>query len=185
MEGFVLRYGGFYGPGTSIDAGGEHSELVRKRKFPIGGDGAGVWSFVHIDDAAAATVAAIEGGAAGHLQRRRRRPGADLRVAARRWPSRSAAPPPRRLPAWLIRLAGGAAVAVDDDPRSAARRTPRPAATSAGARPTAWRDRVRELAAPSASTEGSPVARSACTRKELQKARLDSSSSSAMSISGV
>ena len=65
MEGFVLRYGGFYGPGTSIDAGGEHSELVRKRKFPIGGDGSGVWSFVHIADAAAATVAAIEGGRPG------------------------------------------------------------------------------------------------------------------------
>src|SRR4029079_12760095 len=60
MEGYVLRYGGFYGPGTSIDEGGEHVELIRKRKFPVGGDGQGLWSCVHIDDAAAATVAAIE-----------------------------------------------------------------------------------------------------------------------------
>jgi 2-alkyl-3-oxoalkanoate reductase len=65
MEGIVLRYGGFYGPGTSIDAGGQHVELMRKRRLPVGGDGAGIWSLVHIDDAAAATVAAIEGGAPG------------------------------------------------------------------------------------------------------------------------
>ena len=63
--GIVLRYGGFYGPGTSLDEDGEHAELLRKRRFPVGGSGEGVWSLVHIDDAAAATVAAIEGGAPG------------------------------------------------------------------------------------------------------------------------
>ena len=56
-EGIVLRYGGFYGPGTSLAADGDHLELVRRRKFPVVGDGAGVWSFVHIEDAADATVA--------------------------------------------------------------------------------------------------------------------------------
>ena len=61
----MLRYGGFYGPGSSLEPGGEHSELVRKRKFPLGDGGTGVWSFVHIDDAAAATVAAIEGDETG------------------------------------------------------------------------------------------------------------------------
>jgi nucleoside-diphosphate-sugar epimerase len=64
-EGVVLRYGGFYGPGTSLDAGGEHVEAIRSRKFPVVGDGAGVWSFVHIEDAAEATAIAVERGRRG------------------------------------------------------------------------------------------------------------------------
>ena len=58
-EGIVLRYGGFYGPGTSMAPGAEQVELVRKHKFPLVGAGGGVWSFIHIADAAA-TVAAVE-----------------------------------------------------------------------------------------------------------------------------
>src|SRR5437868_1060394 len=64
-EGIVLRYGAFYGPGTSMAPGGEHFEVVRKRKFPLVGSGGGVWSFVHIGDAAEATVAAVEHGHRG------------------------------------------------------------------------------------------------------------------------
>jgi nucleoside-diphosphate-sugar epimerase len=64
-EGIVLRYGVFYGPGTSLAPGAEQFELVRKRKFPLVGDGGGVWSFVHVADAAEATVAAIERGTRG------------------------------------------------------------------------------------------------------------------------
>jgi nucleoside-diphosphate-sugar epimerase len=64
-EGIVLRYGAFYGPGTSLSPGGEQFEMVRKRKFPVVGSGAGVWSFVHIADAAQATVAAIQHGRRG------------------------------------------------------------------------------------------------------------------------
>lgn len=64
-EGIVLRYGGFYGPGTSMAPGAEQVELVRKRKFPLVGDGGGVWSFIHIADAAEATVAAVEYGSRG------------------------------------------------------------------------------------------------------------------------
>jgi nucleoside-diphosphate-sugar epimerase len=64
-EGIVLRYGVFYGPGTSLAAGQEQFELVRGRKFPLVGDGAGVWSFIHVADAAEATVAAIECGSRG------------------------------------------------------------------------------------------------------------------------
>jgi nucleoside-diphosphate-sugar epimerase len=63
--GIVLRYGGFYGPGTSLAPGGEQFEMVRKRKYPVVGDGGGVWSFVHIADAAEATVAAVERGERG------------------------------------------------------------------------------------------------------------------------
>jgi len=64
-EGVVLRYGAFYGPGTSLALGSEQFELVRKRKFPLVGDGAGVWSFIHVADAAEATLAAIEHGSRG------------------------------------------------------------------------------------------------------------------------
>jgi nucleoside-diphosphate-sugar epimerase len=64
-EGIVLRYGAFYGPGTSMAPGEEQFELVRKRKFPVVGDGGGVWSFIHVADAAEATVAAIERGRRG------------------------------------------------------------------------------------------------------------------------
>ena len=64
-EGIVLRYGAFYGPGTSMAPGGEQFEVVRKRKFPLVGDGAGVWSFIHIADAAEATVSAVEHGSTG------------------------------------------------------------------------------------------------------------------------
>jgi nucleoside-diphosphate-sugar epimerase len=64
-EGIVLRYGGFYGPGTGLSPGGPGFEMVRKRKFPVVGNGAGVWSFVHIADAAEATVAAVEHGKRG------------------------------------------------------------------------------------------------------------------------
>ena len=64
-EGIVLRYGAFYGPGTSLAPGAEQFELVRKRKFPLVGDGGGVWSFIHVADAAEATVAAVEHGSRG------------------------------------------------------------------------------------------------------------------------
>jgi len=64
-DGIVLRYGAFYGPGTSMAPGAEQFEMIRKRKFPLVGDAAGVWSFIHIADAAEATVAAIERGRRG------------------------------------------------------------------------------------------------------------------------
>jgi nucleoside-diphosphate-sugar epimerase len=64
-QGIVLRYGVFYGPGTTMAPGEEQFELVRKRKFPLVGDGAGVWSFIHIADAAEATLAAVEQGTRG------------------------------------------------------------------------------------------------------------------------
>ena len=66
-EGIVLRYGGFYGPGTSVSLNplGEQVEMIRARKLPLAGKGTGVWSFIHIEDAAAATVEAIEHGKRG------------------------------------------------------------------------------------------------------------------------
>jgi 2-alkyl-3-oxoalkanoate reductase len=106
IEGIALRYGNFYGPGTSVDLGGDIVTQVRKRKFPIVGDGAGIWSFAHMDDAAAAAIAAIEHG----------RPGVynvadDEPAPVAKWlPDLAAvvgAKPPRRVPVWLGRLAAG------------------------------------------------------------------------------
>jgi nucleoside-diphosphate-sugar epimerase len=106
IEGVVLRYGGFYGPGTSAGAGGSILEDLRRRRFPIVGAGGGVWSFVHIDDAAAATVAAVERGAPGIYQ-----VVDDDPAPVSEWlPALAAAAgarPPRRVPVWLARLLGG------------------------------------------------------------------------------
>ena len=88
--GIVLRYGGFYGPGTSLAPGGEQFEMVRKRKYPVVGDGGGVWSFVHVADAAEATVAAVERGERGIYNVVRRRSGRGRRVAAGAGRKRSA-----------------------------------------------------------------------------------------------
>jgi len=108
-EGMVLRYGGFYGPGTSLSReGGEQVELIRERKFPVVGDGGGVWSFVHIEDAAEATVAAVTRGARGIYNIVDDDP---ARVAE--WLPAAArtvgAPPPRHVPRWLGRLVAGEA----------------------------------------------------------------------------
>lgn len=64
-DGIVLRYGAFYGPNTSMTEGSEQFELIRKRKFPLVGGGGGVWSFIHVADAAEATVSAVEHGSRG------------------------------------------------------------------------------------------------------------------------
>jgi nucleoside-diphosphate-sugar epimerase len=64
-EGIVLRYGALYGPGTSMAPGRNEFELIRKRRYPVVGDGGGVWSFVHVADAAEAAVAAVEHGSRG------------------------------------------------------------------------------------------------------------------------
>src|SRR5829696_5067902 len=103
LEGIVLRYGGFYGPGTGIAPGAEQLEAVRARKFPLVGDGGGIWSLVHIDDAAAVTVASIERGAPGIYN-----VADDEPAPVREWlPALAAAAgakPPRRLPRALARL---------------------------------------------------------------------------------
>ncbi len=104
--GIALRYGGFYGPGTSLWTGGEHLEPIRQRKFPIAGDGEGVWSFIHIEDAADATVAAVERGDRGVYNITD-----DSPELVRDWLPGMAevigAPRPRRVPKWLARLAAG------------------------------------------------------------------------------
>ena len=59
IEGVALRYGFFYGPGTWYHPDGASADLVRRGEVPVVGDGGGVWSWVHIDDAALATADAL------------------------------------------------------------------------------------------------------------------------------
>lgn len=110
MEGVVLRYGGFYGPGTSfaVKPPGEMVEGIRKRRFPIVGDGGGTWSFIHIEDAATATLNAVERGPAGIYNVVDDEP-----TRVRDWLPEAAralgAKRPMRFPRWLGRLAAGEA----------------------------------------------------------------------------
>jgi nucleoside-diphosphate-sugar epimerase len=103
IEGVVVRYGAFYGPGTSLGEGGELVELIRSRKLPLVGNGAGVWSFLHMDDTAVATVAPIEGRGSGLYN-----VVDDDPAPVSEWLPHLAravgAKPPRHVPAWLARL---------------------------------------------------------------------------------
>jgi 2-alkyl-3-oxoalkanoate reductase len=107
-EGLALRYGGFYGPGTAVSLApdAQIAAPIRKRRFPIIGDGGGVWSHVHIDDAAAATVAAVDHGQPGIYNVVDDEP-----APVREWLPVLAtaldAKPPRHIPRWLGRLAAG------------------------------------------------------------------------------
>ena len=105
-EGVVLRYGGFYGPGTSLAPDGEHLELIRKRGFPVVGGGQGVWSFVHIADAAEATVAAVEHGSRGiyNVVDDEPAPVAEWLPAVA---ESVGAKQPRKVPRWLGRVLAG------------------------------------------------------------------------------
>jgi 2-alkyl-3-oxoalkanoate reductase len=106
VEGVALRYGGFYGPGTLDGAGGSMIDQVRKRRVPIVGDGGGIWSFVHVDDAATATMLAMDRGAPGIYN-----VADDEPAPAKEWlPEMAAAvgaKPPRHVPTWVGRLAAG------------------------------------------------------------------------------
>ena len=104
-DGIALRYGAFYGAGTGL-SGAVMAELIRKRRVPIVGGGGGVWSLVHITDAASATVAAIERGKPGiyHVADDEPAPVREILPALAR---ALGAKPPRRVPAWPVRLLTG------------------------------------------------------------------------------
>ncbi|MEV1245620.1 NAD(P)-dependent oxidoreductase [Nonomuraea sp. NPDC049750] len=106
--GAVLRYGAFYGPGATDD----QVELVRKRQYPVVGNGAGYSSWVHLDDAASATLLAVERKVKGVFNIVDDEP-----APAREWlpylAACAGAKPPMRVPVWLARpLAGSTAVAM-------------------------------------------------------------------------
>ena len=106
FEGLVLRYGQFYGPGTYYAPGGSQAEDVRRRRFPIVGRGGGIFSFIHVDDAASATVAAVERGAPGIYNIVDDDP-APLREWLPIYAEALGAKRPFRVPVWLARLVAG------------------------------------------------------------------------------
>ena len=106
IEGLVLRFGFWYGPGTAYASDGHFADEIRKRRLPIVGDGSAVWSFVHVDDVAAATVAALERGGTGVYNVTDDDP-----APAREWIPAYAealgARRPRRVPTLLVRMVAG------------------------------------------------------------------------------
>jgi 2-alkyl-3-oxoalkanoate reductase len=109
MDGLVLRYGFFYGPGTAFARGGFYEGELNRRRLPVIGRGKGMSSFIHVDDAAAATVAAAARGEPGIYN-----VVDDDPAPAREWIPALAealgAKRPLRVPAWLARLVAGKAV---------------------------------------------------------------------------
>ncbi|HLY49206.1 MAG TPA: NAD(P)-dependent oxidoreductase [Solirubrobacteraceae bacterium] len=143
--GIVLRYGYFYGPRTAFSADGFYAELVRRRRLPVIGSGTGMWSFVHVEDAAAATVAALERG----------RPGVynvtdDEPAQAREWiPVYAAAvgaKPPLRVPVWLGRLLGGTVAVAGMTAQRGASNAKAKRELDWTPRHPSWRDGFRKLA---------------------------------------
>lgn len=108
IEGVVLRYGWFYGPGTFFDRNGSQTEDALKRRLPIVGRGDGTFSFVHVEDAAAATVAAVQRGAPGTYNVVDDEP-APMHEWVPVFCAAVGVKKPRRVPVWLARLIAGSA----------------------------------------------------------------------------
>jgi len=106
LTGLVLRFGLWYGPGTTFARDGYTAAQVRRRRYPVVGNGAGMFSFVHIDDVVAATIASLDRGAAGAYNVCDDEP-APMREWLPAYAAALGARPPRRVPAWLARLVAG------------------------------------------------------------------------------
>ena len=106
LEGIVLRYGWLYGPGTYYAADGSLTVDAHKRRLPVVGKGKGVFSFVHVEDAAAATLAALEHGGPGayNVVDDEPAPGHEWTPA---FAAAVGAKKPLRVPVWLARLVAG------------------------------------------------------------------------------
>jgi nucleoside-diphosphate-sugar epimerase len=155
--GIALRYGAFYGA-----ANDGAIEPVGKRQFPIVGDGGGIWSWIHLEDAAAATVLALEhdGPAIYNIVD-------DDPAPVREWlpvlAQALGAKPPRRLPTWLARLVAGEFVVVLSTQARGASNAKAKRELGWTPRYTSWRQGFAEVyATPTASTEeAAPVERRA------------------------
>ena len=151
IEGVVLRYGAFYGPGNAIGEGGGMLHEIQYRRVPIVGGGSGVWSFIHIDDAARATLAAVERGRPGiyNIVDDDPAPVSEwLPILARTL----GAKPPLRLPAWVARLViGEHGIAMMTQSRGASNQK---AKNELGWAPmwTSWREGFRDGLAESVTT---------------------------------
>ena len=110
MDGLVLRYGFFYGPGSGYGHDGHYAREVRKRRFPVVGKGTGTFSFIHVEDAASATVAAVSRGASGVYNITDDEP-APMSEWVPVYAEALRAKPPLRVPRWLAALVAGRATA--------------------------------------------------------------------------
>ncbi|MDQ3742084.1 MAG: NAD(P)-dependent oxidoreductase [Actinomycetota bacterium] len=117
--GVALRYGGFYGPGTGMAPGADQWEMVRARKFPIVGDGGGIWSFAHVEDVASGTLAALEDYRPGEVFNVCDDEPAPVREWLPALAAATGAKPPRRIPRWLGRLMGEHLVVMMTETRGA------------------------------------------------------------------
>jgi nucleoside-diphosphate-sugar epimerase len=144
LEGLVLRYGYFYGPGTAYARDGFIAELARKRRLPIVGRGTGVYSMIHVDDGADAAVAAVETRATGifNVVDDDPAPGRELVPA---FAAAVGAPKPRRIPRWLAGLIVGRAFArTQTDQKGASNARAKAELDWAPAHPS-WREGFTEL----------------------------------------
>jgi nucleoside-diphosphate-sugar epimerase len=142
--GVVLRYGGFYGPGSGLTRDGDQTRMVRARKFPLVGGGTGIWSFIHTDDAASATLAALERGRPGEIYNVVDDEPAPVREWLPALADMIGAKPPRHVPTWLARrLAGPAAVMMMTDARGASNAKARAELDWVPSR-RSWREGFRE-----------------------------------------
>jgi 2-alkyl-3-oxoalkanoate reductase len=111
LEGVVLRYGWFYGPGSAYGSSGPWAADARRRRFPIVGKGTGIFSFIHMDDAVSATVLAVERGSGIYnvCDDEPARMSEWLPVYA----EALGAKPPRRVPVWLAGWVAGKQAALN------------------------------------------------------------------------
>jgi 2-alkyl-3-oxoalkanoate reductase len=110
LDGLVLRFGFWYGPGTTFAADGYTADQVRRRRYPVVGNGEGLFPFVHIDDVVGATLAALGRGEAGIYNVADDQP-APMSEWLPEYAQALGAPPPRRIPRWLASLVVGQFVA--------------------------------------------------------------------------
>ena len=145
-EGVVLRYGSFYGPGTTLWRDAEIVEQVRRRRLPLIGAAGGVWSFIHVEDAADATLLAVERGRRGIYNIVDDEP-----AAVAEWlpalASELGARPPRRVPQAIGRLVAGEAATVMMTEVRGASNAKAKAVLGWQPRHASWRQGFSELAA--------------------------------------
>jgi nucleoside-diphosphate-sugar epimerase len=164
IQGIALRYGSLYGPGTAFST--DYVEQVRKRRLPLIGSATGIWSFVHVDDAAAATLMAVERGARGVYN-----VVDDDPAPVSDWLPYLAdvlgAKPPLRVPEWVGRLAAGEAITsmstrIRGSSNAKARRELRWVP-----RYRSWREGFREALVEAPASHRSPAVRRIETAEEV------------------
>jgi 2-alkyl-3-oxoalkanoate reductase len=143
--GIALRYGGFYGPGTGFAPGASQWEMVMRRKFPVVGDGGGVWSFAHIEDVATGTLAALERGEPGRIYNITDDDPAPVREWLPFIAEAIGAPPPRHIPRWVGSLLGRHMVVMMCEVRGASNERAKRELGWTPAWPT-WREGIPALA---------------------------------------